>query len=152
METSQLPGSLRRVVDRYVRAFAPDRIILFGSYAKGTNQSCSDIDLLIVADLVGDASIHLRRAHQLAVDCFPPVDVSFVTTEELEPAMVDRDPFLSAILGTGTTLYERGQSYATCGSAMNDKFLRSAPLAKHALPCATLGRHGQRRQIARNLL
>jgi len=106
---ARLPRSLRRVVDRYVRAFAPDRITLFGSYAKGTDQPCSDIDLLIVADLVGDASIHLRRAHQLAMDCFPPVDVIFATTEEIEQSMVDRNPFLFSILGTGITLYERDQ-------------------------------------------
>jgi predicted nucleotidyltransferase len=127
MEMARLPGSLRRVVDRYVRAFAPDRIILFGSYAKGTHQQCSDIDLVIVADLVGDASIHLRRAHQLAMDCFPPVDAMFVTTEEIERSMVDRNPFLFSILGTGITLYERGQPFVTCGSSMNDKVLQLRP-------------------------
>jgi predicted nucleotidyltransferase len=50
------PPLLRRVVQRYIRAFAPERIVLFGSYAKGTNQQSSDIDLLVVADLEGDQS------------------------------------------------------------------------------------------------
>jgi predicted nucleotidyltransferase len=105
-----LPLSLRRVVGRYVRAFAPERIVLFGSYAKGTNRPGSDLDVLIVADLEGDISAHMRRAHQLAADCFPPVDVVFATTEDVERSTADRNPFLLSILGTGIALYSRGQA------------------------------------------
>ncbi len=102
-----MPLSLRRVLDRYVRAFAPERIVLFGSYAKGRNQPGSDVDLLIVADLVGDAAMHLRRAHQLAADCYPPVDVVFATREEVEKAAAMQNPFLLSILGSGIPIYRR---------------------------------------------
>src|SRR5262249_34097366 len=98
---------LRRVVGRYVRAFAPQRIVLFGSYAKGTNHSGSDVDLLVVADVREGAARHLRRARQLAADCFPPVDVVFATPEEVAGAATAASPFLLSILGSGVTLYER---------------------------------------------
>ena len=39
---------IRRMVDRIVRRFAPDKIILFGSYARGDAGPDSDVDLLIV--------------------------------------------------------------------------------------------------------
>lgn len=101
------PPLLRRVVQRYIRAFAPERIVLFGSYAKGTNQQSSDIDLLVVADLEGDPLFYLRRARQLAADCFPPVDVVFATTEEFESAATAKSPFLLSILEGGIIVYRR---------------------------------------------
>jgi predicted nucleotidyltransferase len=98
---------LRRVLDRYVRAFAPERIVLFGSCAKGTSDIGSDIDLLVVAEIIGARSFHLRRAHQLAADCFPRVDTVFATPEEVAAANTARSPFLASILEAGIVLYSR---------------------------------------------
>jgi predicted nucleotidyltransferase len=102
-----LPPLLRRVIERYVRAFAPERIVLFGSYAKGTNHAGSDVDLLVVANLDGDPAFYLRRARQLAADCFPPIDVVFATPEDVAEAHTARSPFLLSVLGSGITLYNR---------------------------------------------
>lgn len=102
-----IPQSLRRVVGRYVRAFAPERIVLFGSYAKGTMQTGSDMDVLVIVQVEDRSSATLRRAHQLAADCFPPVDVAFATTDDVERAALDRNPFLLSVLGTGVTVYAR---------------------------------------------
>lgn len=98
---------LQRVVDRLVRAFAPERIVLFGSRAKHTSHPDSDADLLIVAELDGDRSYHLRRARQLAADCFPPVDVVFCTPDEVARAAEAKSPFLLSILGSGIVLHDR---------------------------------------------
>ena len=99
------PAFLRRVVARYVRAFAPQRIMLFGSYAKGTNIPDSDVDLLVVAKLFGDPIFHLRRARQLAADCFPLVDVVFATPEDVASAQTANSPFLLSILEKGVVVY-----------------------------------------------
>jgi uncharacterized protein len=107
IDPQNLPPLLRRVVERYVRAFAPERIVLFGSYAKGTNQMGSDIDLLVIADLEGDALFYLRRARQLATDCFPPVDVVFASTEDVDSAATAKSPFLLSILERGIIVYRR---------------------------------------------
>lgn len=101
------PPLLRRVVERYIRAFAPERIVLFGSYAKGTNQAGSDIDLLVVADFDGDPLFYLRRARQLSADCFPPVDVVFASTEDVDSAATAKSPFLLSILERGLVVYSR---------------------------------------------
>jgi len=106
-KATEPPAFLRRVVARYVRAFAPQSIILFGSYAKGTNGPRSDVDVLVVADLCGDPIFHLRSARQLAADCFPPVDVVFATTEEIDSAATAKSPFLLSILERGVVLYRR---------------------------------------------
>ena len=100
-----LPPLVQRTIERLVRAFAPDRIMLFGSYAKGTAQPASDVDLLVVARLDGNPLIHQRRARQLAADCFPRVDVVFATPEDIAEAPTAKSPFLLSILGNAITLY-----------------------------------------------
>jgi predicted nucleotidyltransferase len=91
--------SLRRAIARLVRAFAPERIVLFGSHAKGVAQPGSDVDMLIVADSY--------VARQLVADNFPPVDVALCSTEDLAEAETARSPFLLSILGSGVTVYRR---------------------------------------------
>ena len=98
--------SLLRIVNRYVTAFAPERIILFGSYAKGTNKQGSDMDLLIVTDIDFDFSAHLRRARQLAADCFPRVDVVFVSTEDVNKATLINNAFLLSAIDCGIIVYQ----------------------------------------------
>src|SRR5712692_1008915 len=107
MDPQNPPALLRRVVERYVRALAPERIVLFGSYAKGTNHPGSDVDLLVVADLAGDPIFHQRRARQLAADCFPPVDVVFATPDDVAAATIAKSPFLLSILERGLVVYRR---------------------------------------------
>lgn len=41
-------AQIQAVVQRIVEGYAPDRIILFGSYAYGTPTEHSDLDLLII--------------------------------------------------------------------------------------------------------
>jgi predicted nucleotidyltransferase len=102
-----LPVLVRRTVQRLICAFAPERIILFGSYAKGTNRFDSDVDLLVVAEVEGDRATHERRARQLSSDCFPPIDVVLCTPAEAAEADGLKSPFLLSILGTGITIYGR---------------------------------------------
>jgi len=103
----ELPPLVQRTITRLICAFAPDQIILFGSYAKGTAHDRSDVDLLIVADLPGNPAVHNRRARQLACDCFPRVDVVFASREEVIAAETAKSPFLASILGSAAVIYRR---------------------------------------------
>ncbi len=103
----ELPPLVRRSLERLVRSFAPERIVLFGSYAKGTVHGGSDVDLLMIANLEGNPAFHQRRARQLVADCFPSVDVVFATPADVAGAATAKSPFLLSILGTGITLYSR---------------------------------------------
>ena len=103
----RLPPLVERTVQRLIRAFAAERIVLFGSHAKNAVQVGSDVDLLVVASLEGNPAHHLRRARQLASDCFPPVDIVFARPEELAEASAVASPFLASILGRGITIYAR---------------------------------------------
>jgi predicted nucleotidyltransferase len=108
--TQQLPSLVDRALRRLIRAFAPEKILLFGSWAKGKEHVGSDVDLLIVADLPGNAVVHSRRARQLAADSFPRIDIVFATPEEVASADTAKSPFLLSILGTGIVVYSRADS------------------------------------------
>jgi uncharacterized protein len=54
---------LNEVKQRLVNRFHPDKIILFGSQARGTADDRSDVDLLVICPVVGN-----RRALTLAMD------------------------------------------------------------------------------------
>ncbi len=56
-------GILHEATQRLVEQFAPERIILFGSQARGTADARSDVDLLVVCAVNGN-----RRALMLAMD------------------------------------------------------------------------------------
>jgi UTP:GlnB (protein PII) uridylyltransferase len=103
----KLPRLVERTLSRLIRTFSPEQVVLFGSYAKGTQHGSSDVDLLIVADLAGSPEIYSKRARQLCGDCFPHIDVVFATPAEVLAAERDRSPFLLSILGTGVVIHRR---------------------------------------------
>ena len=57
-------AQIQAVVARIVEGYAPDRIILFGSYAYGTPTESSDLDLLIIKEEAPETE---RRKRQVAV-------------------------------------------------------------------------------------
>ena len=53
MTKRELQKTIDRMVRRIVRRFHPDRVILFGSHARGTAGPDSDVDLLVVMPVTG---------------------------------------------------------------------------------------------------
>ena len=80
--TSTVQAHIDRLVQRIVKKFHPERIILFGSHARGDADRDSDIDLLIVMPIRGsklEAGLAVRRA----LGVFPiPLDLVLSTPEE----------------------------------------------------------------------
>lgn len=83
------------MVRRIVEQFHPDRVILFGSHARGTAGPDSDVDLLVVMPVAGS-----KREKQLAVrlalhEFKVPKDIIVTTPEDFEwrkeiPGTVER--------------------------------------------------------------
>lgn len=75
---------IRQMVNRIVREFHPERIILFGSHARGEGGPDSDVDLLVVMHVRGskrDKAIEIGTALQ---DIRIPKDIIVTTPEEFE--------------------------------------------------------------------
>ena len=93
------------VADKIVQQFQPERIILFGSYAYGTPNEDSDVDLLVVMPFEGrkaKQAIVIRRAvySGFAMDLIP------ITPERLKYRLEIEDFFLREVVEKGKILYE----------------------------------------------
>ena len=65
MRTASPHKQIRKMVDRIVKRFHPEQIILFGSHARGDAGPDSDVDLLVVMPVQGskrEARLRLRSA------------------------------------------------------------------------------------------
>jgi len=116
----RLPPLVQRTVERLIAAFRPERIVLFGSFVKGTFGAGSDIDLLVIANLPSEIDTYRRRARQLAAGCFPPVDIALATALELDNTASSRSDFLISVLSRGITIY-RSTNATACGAAVADE-------------------------------
>ena len=75
--------TIAEAVDRIVRRFDPERVVLFGSRARGDHQPDSDIDLLVilsVCDNKREASIAMRSELR---GLLIPIDVIVTTPDEI---------------------------------------------------------------------
>ena len=103
------PDIPMRVICRYARAIAevfhPDKIILFGSYAYGTPDEDSDVDLLVVMPARNqlDQAYRIRRAVRAPF----PMDLIVRTPTRLRQRLREGESFLTEIISSGKVLYEK---------------------------------------------
>jgi predicted nucleotidyltransferase len=98
---------LREIIRRIVAAIDPDRIILFGSRARGEGAPASDYDLLAVKS-DGTRTLLLEQAAYSAMLGIPAsVDIVVETPERLERFRNAPGMMVSAALREGVTVYER---------------------------------------------
>jgi len=76
--------SLTEIRKRIVDAFAPERVILFGSYAERRATADSDLDLLVVTERPLDREERLARTQGLFRDMPLPVQVITISRQEFE--------------------------------------------------------------------
>lgn len=98
---------LRKVTERIVDALAPERVVLFGSYAYGEPTPDSDVDLLIVMETSERSSRRRQAVSRLFRERPFPMDIVVRTPTEMEQALARVDPFIREILTHGKVLYER---------------------------------------------
>ena len=102
-----IQGSIKEMVRRIVEQFDPDRIILFGSYARGTAQPDSDVDLLVVMPVKGS---RLEKTIEIGVavhDVGLPKDIVVTTPEDFEWRKDVVGTIERPAVQEGTVLYAR---------------------------------------------
>ena len=95
------------VINRIATRFNPDKIILFGSYANGTQNDNSDLDLLIVQD--SDLPMQKRGfdIRMSLIGTMIPMDILFYTKSEFEEEKSKNSSFLSSAIKNSRIMYER---------------------------------------------
>lgn len=94
-----------------VRAVDPERIILFGFYARGEAGPSSDLDLLIVErGPLGQGRTRrseIKRLRRALWDFHMPIDILIYTEDEVTAWRDSVNHVIARSLREGRTLYER---------------------------------------------
>lgn len=95
---------LNRILDA-LREYGAQKIILFGSFARGDYHAMSDLDLLIIKqtsrrflDRIGDVL--------MLCDYSIPLEPLVYTPEEIDRMLAEGNTFLETVLREGIVVYE----------------------------------------------
>lgn len=101
---------LKEMTDLIVREIKPRKIILFGSYARGTARADSDLDFLVVEDGPFNAQrsrrAEMTRLWDIMFDYFIPIDFLVFTPQEIEQWKDTKNHVIAHALREGRMLYE----------------------------------------------
>ena len=102
------PQIVWSTVEAIVRAYEPQRIIVFGSFVRGDTHEGSDLDLIVVKETDERFFGRIGRVRDACADV--PVDVQplVYTPAELEDMLAQGNSFLETALSEGVVAYEKG--------------------------------------------
>ncbi len=107
-ETGQVPDQdLRDIVRRIVEVAEPERIILFGSAARGQMGPNSDLDLLVIKGGEYDRGTTVRDIYRRLRDIEYAKDIVVVTPEDVEQYRDCSALVICPALREGKIIYER---------------------------------------------
>jgi predicted nucleotidyltransferase len=96
---------IRAMGRRIGREFHPDRVLLFGSYARGDQGADSDVDLLVIMPTEGKAVYQAAKIRASLRTDFP-VDIVVRTPDQVCQRLALEDFFMKEALEQGKVLYE----------------------------------------------
>jgi predicted nucleotidyltransferase len=98
-----------QIIERVLAVGQPERIVLFGSRARGESRSTSDFDLFIIGPSdkprYARAGVYYRSLATLPAE----VDVMVYTPKEVEEWKNVPEAFVTTALREGVVLYERAR-------------------------------------------
>jgi len=107
--TSQadISEALQDIVRKLVEGYSPQKVILFGSHARGDASEDSDIDLLIIKDTEKPPAERWQAVKRLLRERGRRIPVSplVYTSEEIAHRIAMKDFFIMEILEKGIVLY-----------------------------------------------
>jgi uncharacterized protein len=98
-------AEIQDFVDKVVEEFAPQRVILFGSHARGDATADSDVDLLVIMQTSKqpiDQAVEIRQRIRRSF----PLDLIVKTPADVDWRLSLHDCFLTTIMNEGKTVYE----------------------------------------------
>lgn len=98
---------IKRVAKNMAIAADAERVILFGSYARGEATEQSDVDLMIIAKSDLPRFKRSRELYKLLRPHPFAMDIVVYTPQEIERGKKTKVSFVSTVLKEGETLYVR---------------------------------------------
>ncbi len=82
LSQKSVQDSIHEIVKRIIARFHPEKIILFGSYARGDAGSDSDMDILVVMPVKGSKRRLQLQIRSALHDIYLPMDIIVSDTSE----------------------------------------------------------------------
>ena len=98
-------SEIQTLADKIAREFHPEKIILFGSHARGDAQPDSDVDLLVIMDSDQHPS---RTAAEITYRVHPrryPLDLIVRSPQMVRTRLQMNDWFMRDVMCEGRVLY-----------------------------------------------
>jgi HEPN domain-containing protein/predicted nucleotidyltransferase len=102
---------IRKIVES-LRAYDPERVIVFGSIARGQADAFSDLDIVVIKE-TDERFVRrlLTVGDYLPIDC-GSIDVLVYTPDEFERMQAVGNPFIAEVVADGVTVYEHSRAIA----------------------------------------
>ena len=89
-----------------LKEYSPEKVILFGSQAKNSSDSYSDIDLVVVKKTEKPFLDRVKEALKIIKPSFA-IDIIVYTPDEFQQMVSEGNPFLEHVLEEGEVIYEK---------------------------------------------
>ena len=101
------PNHVRTLITRIVETLEPERVVLFGSHARGDAAPQSDVDLLVIAESSRPRYERAIPVYRAIAGVPVEVDVMVYTPAEVRDWSCVDQAFVTTALREGRILYER---------------------------------------------
>lgn len=106
-QEESIQEKIDKMVHRIVKKFKPEKIVLFGSYARGTPTRDSDVDLLVIMPISGSKREKRIEIGVALHDIRIPKDIIVATPDEVERRKNLVGTIIRPALEEGKVLYGR---------------------------------------------
>jgi len=97
---------VKEIVQRIVEIAHPEKVVLFGSCARGAAGQGSDIDLLVIAESEEPRYRRAAPLYRALADVMAPLDIVVYTPAEARDWSQVPEAFVTTALREGRVLYE----------------------------------------------
>lgn len=105
MTKKQVEKEIQSITQQLIEKYQPEKIILFGSAARGKFEIDSDLDFAIIKKDVPTNGIERRWQVRKLISKSLPADFLVYRPEEFEACLRMGDPFVKTIFEEGRTLH-----------------------------------------------
>ena len=94
-------------VEKIVKTFDTEKIILFGSFARGEVENVGTMDLLIIADTELSFFERIKKTLIACKGGFPSIEPLLYTRKEFDDLLEQGEGFLEDVIEEGIVVYEK---------------------------------------------